>query len=111
MSCLNCEPLYCRSCLVNLKTQTCPTCNLPKNFNPAHLKLKNLLKELLVKGCPAKDCDRKNIPITYEALTKHLTTECKKIKGKCAKNCGQTLLRNEIDKHMENCPKILELEA
>ena len=26
MVCQNCEPLYCRSCLNNLKNNECPTC-------------------------------------------------------------------------------------
>ena len=101
MSCLNCEPLYCRGCLVKLKNEKCPTCNLVKNFNPVNLKLKNMLMELPLKGCPANGCDLANIPMTYQALMKHLTLECNKIKGGCSFNCGTNLFRNEIDRHRE----------
>lgn len=65
MSCLNCEPLYCRSCLLKLKNQRCPTCNQDKNFNTVNLKLKNMLMELSLKGCPSTGCDLANIPMTY----------------------------------------------
>jgi hypothetical protein len=66
---------------MNLQSQKCPTCNLDKNFNPVNLKLKNILMEVLLKGCPADGCDRVDKPMTYEAVIKHLNSECNKIKG------------------------------
>ena len=67
--------------------------------------------EVLLKGCPADGCDRVKSPMTYEAIIKHLNTECNKIKGKCSYNCDVNLFRNEIDKHMENCSKNKEPET
>ncbi len=88
MSCKNCEPLYCRSCLANLRTNKCPTCNLDKNFDTAHLKLKNILMSLILKGCPADGCKYFNTQLTYEGVMNHLTHNCNKISGICEYNCG-----------------------
>jgi hypothetical protein len=57
---------------------------LDKNFNTAHLKLKNMLMELSLKGCPAEGCELANNAMTYQAVMKHLTLECKKVKGSCS---------------------------
>ena len=105
MSCLNCEPLYCRGCLLQLKNQKCPTCNQDKNFNPVNLKLKNMLMDLYLKGCPSTGCNLAGTPLTYQALLKHLTSECGYIKGTCSFQCGMNLTRNEISGHRELCPK------
>lgn len=58
--------------------------------------------EVLLKGCPAEDCDHVNIYMTYENVIKHLKTECNKIKGKCSEGCDKEMFRNEIDKHIRN---------
>ncbi len=88
MCCQNCEPLYCRSCLVNLKNHKCPTCNLVKNFTTAPLKLKNILMALLLKGCPANGCKLNNVEMSYKAVMNHLSNDCNFISGKCEYNCG-----------------------
>ncbi len=53
------------------------------NFKPVHLKIKNIIMQLLFKGCPLEGCNLMNTPITYEAVIKHLSHECNKIKVKC----------------------------
>jgi len=107
MCCKNCEPLYCRSCLANYRNNKCPTCNLDKNFSNAPLKLKNILKGLLIKGCPANGCKLENSPMTYEAVMNHLRHNCNKITGKCEFNCGKNLFRNEIDNHIKECHELI----
>jgi hypothetical protein len=64
---------------------------------------------LLLKGCPANGCKLVNKPMTYQNVMNHLTHDCNKISGKCEYNCGLNLFRNQIDKHIEECPKNLEL--
>ena len=111
MVCQNCEPLYCRSCLQKYKNKKCPTCNLVTNFNNAPLKLKNILMQLKLKGCPANKCNLVNTPMTYEEVIKHLTHQCNQIIGKCDQKCGKKLLRNEIDNHMAECSMNADLDA
>ena len=78
---------------------------MEKNFSTVNLKLKNMLLELPLKGCPSTCCDKSNIPMNYQSVMKHLTLECNKIKGSCSFGCGTNLFRNEIDLHREKCPK------
>ena len=67
MSCYNCEPLYCKGCLIKIKQPKCPTCNMDKNFTTINLKLKNMLMELKLKGCPVSpDCQFYNEPMSYQ---------------------------------------------
>jgi hypothetical protein len=103
MSCFNCEPLYCRGCLLKIKQAKCPTCNQDKNFSAVNLKLKNMLMDLRLKGCPVSpNCQFANEPMSYQQLTRHLTHECLKVKGYCSFNCGATALyRNEMPSHIE----------
>lgn len=56
---------------------------MDKNFNTLNLKLKKILMEFLLKGCSSKNCNFYNIPMTYEAMIKHLNNECNKIIGTC----------------------------
>ena len=66
---------------------------------------------LILKGCPADGCKYFNTQMTYEAVINHLTHNCNKIFGKCQYNCGQNLFRNQIDKHIKECPKLMEMEV
>ena len=58
VSCKNCDPLYCRRCILRNLNNKCPTCNQESDFRPANLKLKNMLMKITIDGCPHCLCSK-----------------------------------------------------
>ena len=104
--CTNCERLVCTSCLdhkVNTcNNETCPECGQLKLSSPPPRKYIEMLDELEFRCINERQCRE---ILKYKDLERH---KCKFDIFSCrGRKCEEVLPREEMEEHVNICPKLL----
>ena len=63
--------------------------------------IKGLLDKVVLKGCPNKECEKKDTQIAYGRLPNHLNSECEGFSVVCPAGCGVTFKKSSWKHHYE----------